>query len=104
MQVFRHLPSQQREPLTLAIGNFDGMHLGHQALLQANIHEAFREGKTPAIMTFEPHPREFFTPQNAPARLSTLREKLEFFQEAGIAKVYVCRLMRGSLRLPRRIF
>ncbi len=90
MQVFRHLPSQQREPLTLAIGNFDGMHLGHQALLQANIHEAFREGKTPAIMTFEPHPREFFTPQNAPARLSTLREKLEFFQEAGIAKVFVC--------------
>ena len=37
-----------------------------------------------------PHPREFFTPQNAPARLSTLREKLEFFQEAGIAKVFVC--------------
>lgn len=90
MQVFRHLPSLQREPLTLAIGNFDGMHLGHQALLQANIHAAFREGKTPAIMTFEPHPREFFTPQNAPARLSTLREKLEFFQEAGIAKVFVC--------------
>ena len=90
MQVFRHLPSQQHEPLTLAIGNFDGMHLGHQELLQANIHAAFREGKTPAIMTFEPHPREFFTPQNAPARLSTLREKLEFFQEAGIAKVFVC--------------
>jgi len=90
MQVFRHLPSLQREPLTLAIGNFDGMHLGHQALLQANIHAAFRGGKTPAIMTFEPHPREFFTPQNAPARLSTLREKLEFFQEAGIAKVFVC--------------
>ena len=90
MQVFRHLPSQQHEPLTLAIGNFDGMHLGHQELLQANIHAAFREGKTPAIMTFEPHPREFFTPQNAPARLSTLREKLEFFQEVGIAKVFVC--------------
>ena len=52
----------------LAIGNFDGMHLGHQALLQANIHEAAKaHNLTPAVMTFEPHPREFFTPQNAPA-------------------------------------
>ena len=71
MQVFRHLPTQPCEPLTLAIGNFDGMHLGHQALLQANIDAASSLGKKPAVLTFEPHPREFFTPQNAPARLTT---------------------------------
>lgn len=90
MQVFRHLPSQHCEPLALAIGNFDGMHLGHQALLQANINAASSLGKTPAVLTFEPHPREFFTPHNAPARLTTLREKLELFDAAGIEKVFIC--------------
>ena len=94
MQVFRHLPTrpynQPCEPLALAIGNFDGMHLGHQALLQANIGAASSLGKIPAVMTFEPHPREFLTPLNAPARLSNLREKLEYFEAAGIKKVFVC--------------
>jgi riboflavin kinase/FMN adenylyltransferase len=41
-------------------------------------------------MTFEPHPREFFTPLNAPARLSNLREKLEYFQNANVQKIFVC--------------
>ena len=90
MQVFRHLPDQACQPLALAIGNFDGMHLGHQALLQASINAASNLGKIPAVMTFEPHPREFFTPLNAPARLSNLREKLEYFKNAGIQKVFVC--------------
>jgi riboflavin kinase / FMN adenylyltransferase len=90
VQVFRHLPNKTSTPLVLSIGNFDGMHLGHQALLQASIHAASRASLTPAVMTFEPHPREFFTPLNAPARLCNLREKLEFFESAGIQKVFVC--------------
>jgi riboflavin kinase / FMN adenylyltransferase len=90
VQVFRHLPNKTSTPLVLSIGNFDGMHLGHQALLQASIHAASRASLTPAVMTFEPHPREFFTPLNAPARLCNLREKLEFFETAGIQKVFVC--------------
>jgi riboflavin kinase / FMN adenylyltransferase len=90
MQVFRHLPTQPCAPLTLAIGNFDGMHLGHQALLQANISAASSLGEIPAVLTFEPHPREFFTPHNAPARLTTLREKLELLDAAGIEKVFIC--------------
>jgi riboflavin kinase / FMN adenylyltransferase len=80
MQVFRHLPHQQVKPLALAIGNFDGMHLGHQALLNKLCDCADTKNLIPAVMTFEPHPREFFTPLNAPARLSNLREKLEFFE------------------------
>ena len=90
MQVFRHLPAQKCEPLVLAIGNFDGMHLGHQALLHKLCEVAKAKNLTPAVMTFEPHPREFFTPLNAPARLSNLREKLELFQQASIEKVFVC--------------
>ena len=90
MQVFRHLPVTPREPLALAIGNFDGMHLGHQALLHKLCEYAAAKKLTPAVMTFEPHPREFFTRLNAPVRLSNLREKLEYFQHTGIKKVFVC--------------
>jgi riboflavin kinase/FMN adenylyltransferase len=91
MQVFRHFPKKHHTPLALAIGNFDGLHLGHQALLAKLIKAAKQKGLRPAVMTFEPHPREFFTPQNAPARLSSMREKLEYFAEAGVEDVFVCR-------------
>ena len=102
MHVYRHLSSVtnqplvenqflvQNEALALAIGNFDGMHLGHKALLKRLCEHAATKNLTPAVMTFEPHPREFFTPLNAPARLSNLREKLEYFKIAGIQKVFVC--------------
>lgn len=90
MQVFRHFPAQRCAPLALAIGNFDGLHLGHQALLHRLAEVAQTKNVTPAVMTFEPHPREFFSPQQAPSRLSTLREKLEYFSAAGIEKVFVC--------------
>ena len=89
MQVFRHLPALKCEPLALAIGNFDGLHLGHQALLNKLCEVAKAKNLTPAVMTFEPHPREFFTPLNAPERLCNLREKLERFAEANIHKVFV---------------
>jgi riboflavin kinase / FMN adenylyltransferase len=90
MLVYRHLPTVLPSPLALAIGNFDGMHLGHQALLHKLCEHAAANNLTPAVMTFEPHPREFFTPLNAPARLSNLREKLEIFEAVGIKKVFVC--------------
>jgi len=90
MQVFRHLPTVKPSPLVLAIGNFDGMHLGHQALLSRLIEVANAKNIMPAVMTFEPHPREFFTPLNAPERLSNLREKLERFEAIGVKKVFVC--------------
>lgn len=90
MRVFRHFHQADGCPLALAIGNFDGVHLGHQALLQRLREEAATRGLKPAVMTFEPHPREFFTPQQAPARLTSLREKLELFAEAGVEYAYVC--------------
>jgi riboflavin kinase / FMN adenylyltransferase len=78
-------------PQAIAIGNFDGMHLGHQALLRQLIAFTQTYKITPAVMTFEPHPREFFMPQNAPARLASMREKLEYFAECGVQRVYVQR-------------
>jgi len=90
VQIFRHIPASST-PQAIAIGNFDGMHLGHQALLRQLIAFTQTYKITPAVMTFEPHPREFFMPQNAPARLASMREKLEYFAECGVQRVYVQR-------------
>ncbi|ABE50476.1 bifunctional riboflavin kinase/FAD synthetase [Methylobacillus flagellatus] len=94
MQVFRHFHQAAHHPLAVAIGNFDGVHLGHQALLRRLIEVASAQGLKSAVMTFEPHPREFFAPDKAPARLTSLREKLELFAEAGVDYVYVCHFNR----------
>ncbi|OYZ03623.1 MAG: bifunctional riboflavin kinase/FMN adenylyltransferase, partial [Methylophilales bacterium 16-45-7] len=104
MQVFRHLPIQQPTPMALAIGNFDGLHLGHQALLAKLVDTANTKGVTPAVMTFEPHPREYFAPQHAPARLSSMREKLEYFEEAGVQKVFVCRFNQAFASISAQLF
>ncbi len=94
MRVFRHIPASLQQPCAVAIGNFDGMHLGHQALLSKLTQTAKALNLTSAVMTFEPHPREFFSPENAPARLCSMREKLEHFAKAGVDLVYVCRFNR----------
>lgn len=94
MQIFRHVPVALQQPCALTIGNFDGMHLGHQALLKKLIHTAQAQNLSSAVMTFEPHPREFFMPDNAPARLCSLREKLEYFSEIGVERAYVYRFDR----------
>jgi len=96
MQVHRHFPGEtsgqtKTVPSALAIGNFDGVHLGHQALLTKLVDTARGQKLASVVMTFEPHPREFFTPEQAPARLTSLREKLEFFADAGVEQVYICR-------------
>jgi len=78
-------------PIGLTIGNFDGVHRGHRAMLNRLV-EKSRELRIPCnVLTFEPHPREFFTPAAAPARLSRLREKLELLAEAGIQRTHVLR-------------
>ena len=93
MQVFRGLPdaAEHHRPIALTIGNFDGVHRGHQAML-ARLSEAAEDLALPsAVLTFDPHPREFFAPGSAPPRLSTLRSKLERFAAHGIAQVHVAR-------------
>lgn len=91
MQILRGLNSPDNRPIALTIGNFDGVHLGHQALLeQLQLAARARDLATAAIV-FEPHPREFFTPEQAPARLTNLREKLERFAALGLGRVHVCR-------------
>jgi riboflavin kinase/FMN adenylyltransferase len=75
----------------LTIGNFDGVHRGHRALIE-RVSAKAREAKlTSCILTFEPHPREFFAAGAAPARLTRLRDKLELMARAGVEHVHVAR-------------
>ena len=91
MLVFRGVPEQATTAMVLTIGNFDGLHRGHQALLERLTAQARRLALPAAVLTFEPHPREFFAPEQAPARLTSLREKLSLLERCGIDRVYVCR-------------
>lgn len=104
MQIFRHIPTKAQPPCALAIGNFDGMHLGHQALLEKLTATASISKLISAVMTFEPHPREYFVPESAPARLCSMREKLEYFAEAGVERVYVCRFNARFAKLSATEF
>src|SRR6185369_1413623 len=91
MRVCRGVPVAAEAPVALTIGNFDGVHLGHQAML-ARLHEAARsDGLAASAMTFEPHPREFFAPDRAPTRLTSLREKLELLASFGVDHAHICR-------------
>ena len=104
MLILRGLHSPDKQPVALTIGNFDGVHLGHQALLNELRAAAQARGLPVAVMVFEPHPREFFTPQQAPARLTNLREKLELFADMGMDRVHVCRFNRSFAQMSAADF
>lgn len=90
MRIFRGLPTPaERTSCALAIGNFDGVHRGHQALLAHVVEAAHRLDVASAVMTFEPHPRELLAPERAPARIANVRDKLEALQTFGIERVYI---------------
>lgn len=92
-------------PCALTIGNFDGVHLGHQKMLSKLRHEAAARGLPSALLTFEPHPREFFAKGQVPARLSILRDKLQFLaDEARVDYVFVYRFNHVFSRLPAEHF
>lgn len=91
MRVFRDLPAAADQPIALTIGNFDGIHRGHHAMLSRLIEAAEDLALPSAVLTFHPHPREFFAPATAPARLSTVRNKLQTFAAHGVARTYLAR-------------
>lgn len=95
MRVFRGHSRPVPAPVVLAIGNFDGVHLGHAALVKRLAQVAAQSQLAPTVLTFEPHPREFFAPASAPARLTTLREKLELLSEGGARQAMICPFNAG---------
>ena len=95
MRVFRGLPNaESRRPCALTIGNFDGVHRGHRALLEQLSAAATRLQVDTAVMTFEPHPREYFAQLSgdetrAPRRIANLRDKLQALADCGVDRVIV---------------
>ena len=95
MKVFRGFNHPDRATqCALTIGNFDGVHRGHQAMLALLKNEAANRSVPSCVMTFEPHPRDFFAkllnkPELAPARIATLRDKLLELERCGIDQVVV---------------
>lgn len=71
----------------LTIGNFDGVHLGHQQVISALVAKAKALNCAAAVMVFEPQPQEFFSPATAPARLSRLRDKYELLKGLGVERL-----------------
>lgn len=104
MQLFRTIPAQATHSRVLAIGNFDGVHLGHRALLERLAAEARRLKLPAAVMTFEPHPRELFAPDQAPARLTSLREKLALLESCGVEEVFLLHFSRKLAGLTAEEF
>ena len=98
------LAATPRPPCALTIGNFDGIHIGHQAVINRLVTEARENGLSPTLLTFEPHPREFFSPTVAPARLTSLREKLELLARCGLDRVHICHFNQHFSRLSSEAF
>ncbi|OOF36904.1 bifunctional riboflavin kinase/FAD synthetase [Rodentibacter heidelbergensis] len=96
MQLIRglHHASRVLQECALTIGNFDGVHLGHQAVLRHLRQKADELHLPMAVLLFEPQPREYFMGENAPARLMRLRDKLYYLQQARVDVVIVAKFDR----------
>jgi len=104
MLISRGVPDKALAPVALTIGNFDGVHIGHREMLARLVENAKSKSLVSCVLTFEPHPREFFTPSSAPARLSNLREKLEAFASLGLERTHICRFNRNFASLSAHEF
>jgi riboflavin kinase/FMN adenylyltransferase len=95
MKIFHGFQHPDIAPVcALTIGNFDGVHRGHQAMLALLTNEARHRGVISCVMTFEPHPRDYFAavaqkPELSPARIATLRDKLTELEKCGIDQCVV---------------
>ena len=102
MQILHGLHHSRIAPAcALTIGNFDGVHRGHQAMLALLNNEARHRGVPSCVLTFEPHPRDYFAalhrkPELAPARIATLRDKLSELQKCGVDQ---CVILKFDARL-----
>ncbi|BBL35227.1 riboflavin biosynthesis protein RibF [Nitrosomonas stercoris] len=104
MQITRRTIPGEQAPVALTIGNFDGVHLGHQAMIARLKRAAHRLGVGACVMTFEPHPREVLTPDRAPARLTGLREKLAQLARLGVDRAQICRFDRAFANITAKSF
>ena len=106
MQLIRglHNLSGFNEGCVLTIGNFDGIHRGHQAILDRLLDCAKEHNLASAVMFFDPHPEEIFRPEQAPARLSRFRDKIHFLRRYGIEKLILVKFSRTFSQMSHEHF
>jgi riboflavin kinase/FMN adenylyltransferase len=88
----------------VALGNFDGFHLGHQAVVARAVARARAEGRPAIVATFDPHPRRYFQPDTAPFRLTTLDQRQRLFASAGAQAMLVFRFDAKLAELSAEAF
>jgi riboflavin kinase/FMN adenylyltransferase len=99
------LPSESPfEACALAIGNFDGVHIGHQALISTMVRWAKQNGVTPAVLTFDPHPAVVVAPDRVPPLICTLEERFRLLEEAGAERIAVLPFTAETARLEPEQF
>jgi len=105
MRVFQTLPNPPLDlPSNLAIGNFDGVHRGHQALLSAMIDDARQHGRQGGLLTFDPHPSAVLRPDRVHSYLTTMAERLEALAELPLEFAVVYPFSLETARTPARGF
>lgn len=87
-----------------ALGNFDGFHLGHQAVVGRAVERARAEGRPALVATFDPHPKAWFRPGGEPFRLTTLDQRQRLFAEAGVDAMIVFRFDKDFAALNAEAF
>ena len=100
--VLNHLPDPKGSVLT--IGSFDGVHLGHRALLGRLVAEARASGLASAVMTLRPHPRQFFNPENAPNILTSDHQKARLLEDIGVNALFFLPFDAAVANLDRSEF
>lgn len=98
------LRTKKGKPSAVAIGNFDGVHLGHQAILKALTTTAKQSNLRSVVVLFEPHPKEFFLKTVAPRRLQNLRDKVKLIKSFGIDEVMCLRFSQKLANLTAAEF
>ena len=96
---WRKIPAEWRGG-AVALGNFDGVHRGHQALIRAAGEVARTQGLPQAVATFEPHPRSVFSPDGPPFRLTPFRRKVHLLQALGVDVTYALRFRPSLYQMP----
>lgn len=106
MRVVRDIQAARAElrHAVLTIGSFDGVHRGHQRILERVVQHARAAGGTATVLTFDRHPRELFSPEHAPNLLTSLDKKLALFDAAGIDATLVLRFTEEVAALPPAVF
>jgi riboflavin kinase/FMN adenylyltransferase len=95
-----HLPG----PLFLAIGVFDGVHLGHQSVISTSTSHAQSAGGTPVVITFDPHPLKVLRPQNAPHLLTATQHKIALIRDLGVEHLLVIPFDKNFAATPPETF